>query len=154
MGGTRYGQCLNAIYPIIHAAYPNVRIIAGALIGGIPSSLEFLQGAINTGLKCDAISFHKYISIGGNFNSAFEFGKLVKQKINKPQVLSETSITSLTDSIELQQRQAEYLEYLMNNLSSSTIKVIQWYSLANNGWMNTDLVRRSEETLAYKEWRE
>ena len=154
MGGARYGQCLNTIYPVIHAAHPNVRIIAGSLIGGIPSSLEFLQGAINTGLKCDAISVHKYISIGGNFNSAFEFGKLVKQKINKPQVLSETSITSLTDSVELQQRQAEYLGYLMNNLSSSTIGVIQWYSLANNMWMNTDLVRRSEETLAYKEWRE
>jgi hypothetical protein len=129
-----------------------VRIIAGALIGAIPSSLEFLRGAINTGLRCDAISFHKYISIGGNFNSAFEFGKLVKQKINKPQILSETSITSLTDSIELQQRQAEYLEYLKKNYKNSTISIIQWYSLANNIWMNTDLVRNSEETLAYKEW--
>ena len=152
MGGTRYGQCLNAIYPVIHAAYPNVRIIAGALIGGIPSSIEFLQGAINTGLRCDAISFHKYIGLGGNFNSAFEFGKLVKQKINKPQVLSETGITSSIDSLELQQAQAGYLKYLKQNYRTSTVSVIQWYSLANNGWMNTDLVRNNESTLAYKEF--
>ena len=152
MGGTRYGQCLNAIYPVIKSAYPNVRIIAGALIGGIPSSLEFLQGAINTGLRCDAISFHKYISMNSNFNSAFEFGVLVSKKIDKPQILSETSIVSTVDSIKLQQRQSEYLEYLKCDYQYSTISAIQWYSLANNGWMNTDLIRNNIPTLAYKEF--
>jgi len=151
-GGRLYGGCLNAIYPIIHATYPNVRIIAGALIGADPSSLQFLQGSIDNGLKCDAISFHKYIGLGGNFNAAFEFGVLIRNKSSLSQILSETSITSSTDSDELKQAQENYLIHLRQGYINSTIDVIQWYSLANNFWMNTDLVRNSIPTSAYNVW--
>lgn len=151
-GGLLYGDCLNKIYPIIHFAYPNVRIIAGALIGAVPSSLEFLDGAIHNRLLCDAVSFHKYISVGGNFNATFEFALSISNRINKPIVLSETSVLDNVDSLGLQQEQSNYLKYLRDNYQNSCIDVIQWYSLANNGWRNADLVRNNKPTLSYNEF--
>lgn len=147
-GGLLYGACLNSIYNVIHDVYPSVRIIAGALIGS-DSSLLFLQGAIDNKLKCDAISFHKYIMMGGDFNSAFNFGLEIQKKIPKPQILSETSVLANVDSQKLQQIQADYLKYLRNN---NTIASIQWYTLANNNWMNSDLIKNNMSTLAYEEF--
>jgi hypothetical protein len=147
-GGTKYGQCLKAIYPIIHEAYPNVRVIACALIGAMPSSYQFYQGAMSAGMLCDAVSFHKYIGIGGNYDAAFEFAALIGAK-----VLSETSVTAKEDSELLKTEQADYLKYLLSNYRNTGIEVIQWYSLANNMWGCADLVRDSIPTPAYEVWK-
>lgn len=150
-GGRLYGQCLDTVYPILHEAYPGVRIIAGALMAH-DSSLTFLDGAIAGGLQCDAVSFHKYVGLGGNFNAAFEFALSVTNRINKPVVLSETSVTATEDSDLLKTEQADYLKYLLDNVDNSSIECIQIYSLANNLWMNTDLVRDDKPTPMYDVW--
>jgi hypothetical protein len=148
-GGMKYGQCLKAIYPIVHEAYPSVRIIACALIGAIPSSIEFYKGAMSAGMLSDAVSFHKYIGVGGNFNAAFEFAALIGAKT----ILSETSVTAKEDSDLLKTEQADYLRYLLDNVERSSIETIQWYSLANNGWACADLVRSNIQTPAYTVWK-
>jgi hypothetical protein len=150
-GGRLYGQCLDTVYPILHEAYPGVRIIAGALMAH-ESSLKFLDGMIAGGLQCDAVSFHKYVGLGGNFNAAFEFALSVTNRINKPIVLSETSITATEDSDLLRTEQADYLKYLLDNVDNSSIECIQIYSLANNAWMNSDLVRNNQPTPMYNVW--
>lgn len=150
-GGKMYGQMTKAVYPIVKAAHPNVRIIGGALIGGNPSSLSFLSGAIDGGLKCDALSFHKYIGLNGNFNAAFEFGSLLRNMSALPQILSETSITADVDSDALRQQQAAYLRHLRQNFGNSTVDVIQWYAM-NSGWQNNDLINHGIPTLAYNEF--
>jgi hypothetical protein len=147
--GKLYGQCLNTVYSMVHEAYPVVRIIAGALMSHA-DSLKFLDGAIDGGLKCDAISFHKYISMGGSFSAAFEFALDVANRINKPVVLSETSVLAQLDSDELMYAQADYLRYLRENYRDSCIDVVQWYSLASNDWMNSDLIHGGQLTPAYE----
>jgi hypothetical protein len=148
-GGEYYGSCIGSVYNDVHALHPGVRIIAGALVGAEPSSLIFLQGAKSAGLKCDSLSFHKYIRMGGNFNAAFDFAHLLAQHTPEPLILSETSIMAKEDSEELQGTQASYLRYLRDNQQCSAIDVIQWYSLANNEWEHTDLVRDNAPTKAY-----
>lgn len=152
-GGRLYGQCLETVYAMVHEVYPGVRIIAGALIGAEPSSLQFLDGALEGGLQCDAVSYHKYISIGGDFNAAFRFGLAVAQRTPKSQVLSETSVTAKDGSPELRRAQAEYLTYLRENYQNSCIDVMQWYTLAGNGWMNSDLIYDGQTSAAYEVWR-
>ena len=152
-GGKLYGQCLKAIYPIVHAEHSNVRIIAGALMGH-DNSLTFLQGAIDGGLQCDCVSFHKYIGLGGDFNAAYKFANQISLKSSKSIILSETSVINSVDSDELKNQQADYLAHLKSTFMNSNVDVIQWYTLANNMWGNADLVRNSVPTLAYKEWRE
>jgi hypothetical protein len=153
-GGKLYGQCLGAIYPIVHTS--NVRIISGALIGANPSSLTFLQGALDGGLRADALSFHKYIGVDGNYNAAFEFGTLARAKTGLPQVLSETSVLSpnnVDDTDKLKQAQTDYLTFLRQTYVNSTVDVIQWFSLANNGWRCADLIRGGVPMPVYDVWK-
>lgn len=146
-GGYLYGQMTDTVYSMVHEAYPNVRIIAGALMMHT-KSLNFLDGAIAGGLQCDAISFHKYLSPGGDFNTVFRLSMEIRNRINKPIVLSETSIMGS----DQQQAAADYLGYLIANREQSCIDVIQWYTLADNEW-SQDLIVNRKPTPAYEVWK-
>lgn len=151
-GGLLYGQMTETVYYMLHEAYPGVRIIAGAMMMH-EHSLEFLDGMIAGGLRCDAVSFHKYISLGGSFNAPFEVALSIYNRVQKSLILSETSVTADIDSPELQQAQANYLAYLRQNYLNSPIEVIQWYTLADNGWLSSDLIHGGQATPAYEVWR-
>ncbi|KAB8143379.1 hypothetical protein F8S13_10205 [Chloroflexia bacterium SDU3-3] len=75
-GGSYYGQVLQRISPMIKAANPNAKVIAGALIYGLVSDTSdkphiselFLDGmlASGAGKSFDALSFHAYGEYGAN----------------------------------------------------------------------------------------
>ncbi len=147
-GGKRYGRCLHAIYPHIH----DTKIIAGALMMH-DGSLDFLHGAIDGGLLADEISYHAYIYSMTDKDRLYELGRNIKSLINLPIACTETSLLSKVESPAHMQAQADYLQYLIDNFNDGGVDFINWFTLANGGWMNSDLVFNDEPKPAYEIWR-
>jgi hypothetical protein len=149
-GGRRYGECLKMVYPIIKAAHPQVKILAGALIGE-PSSFIFLEAALKAGLMADGISFHKYAHYGiRDQRGPFEFAAKLKRMTTWPLVMTETSLLAKEDSAAFRQAQGAFLSSLLKDFDELGIDAMSWYSLADQGWMNSDLVWRGIAQPAYE----
>jgi len=143
-GGARYGTAVATVYPNLGS-----KLLAGALMMH-EHSLEFLSGAAEAGMKADAISYHTYVGDPSSFSKPMEHADEIRGLLgNVPLVLSETSAVDIEDSPTLRQWQADYLTSL---ISWKGVLAKIWYTLANNGWMNSDLVY-NEPKPAYFIWK-
>jgi hypothetical protein len=149
-GGQRYGQALAAIKP-----NTNSKLLGGALMmhGG---SIDFLRGALDAGMQPDAISFHCYISSPDRYNRALELAAQINAVSDWRYrlVITETSVTGNVDTEELRAWQAEYLHTLLRYYREEGIVLVNWYSLANNGWGNADMVWNNTSMPVYGVWRD
>ena len=144
-GGRRYGEATSKVYPGLGS-----KLLSGALMMH-DYSLEFLRGALDAGLRADAISYHTYAHSPAEFNLPEIHAAEIRACANNglPLVLSETSVTAAVDTPELRRWQADYVRYLIN-WTGVLAKI--WYSYANNGWENSDLVY-NEPKPAYFVWK-
>lgn len=146
-GGQRYGACVEAVYPNLGS-----KLLAGALAMH-DDSLEFLRGALDAGMrsKCDAISFHSYVSNPEQFNRPVEHARAISQlaAYDIPLVMTETSVTGAADNDELRQWQVDYLSNLRG---WGDVLAKLWYSLANNNWACSDLVVNDQAKPVYAVW--
>lgn len=149
--GARYGTMLAYVYPRIKRARPDTLIVAGALIGN-DDSLIFLNVALQAGLQADAISFHKYIRPGESYHQPFMFAERLRLYTDLPLILSETALMLEEDNDAGRIAQAEYLNYLRENMPYSNLSYIQWYSQRND-WMFTALLRDGL-TPSWEAWRQ
>ena len=163
--GLDYGTMVTEVYDYLRYRTPGMRIIAGASFGLLNTdrALTFLADAVSRGMNADYWSWHGYIwdyQVAAD-NIAFEnllrFSEDAKKIFNVPQILSETAVMrrdDLDDPSAFQVRQAELLQYLIDKISYTNIQGILWYTLANNGWRHTDLVRNSVEMPVYQVWKD
>lgn len=141
-GGRRYGQLCAYAYPRLYGS----KIIAGALMMH-EYSLEFLRGAIDGGLRADAISYHCYIWGRADFGRIFEIAGNIAQFSRLPLIATETSLLG-DGSLQHQTDKADYLTYIINTMPTSDLDAVMWYTLGGNDWNNSDLLPGS----AYQVW--
>ena len=148
LAGRAYGAFCSEVYGQIHATGANV--IAGALVGS-ESSLEFAQGMVDGGLRCDYVSFHKYLRMGDDFDAGYNFSAELQNIVKKPLIWNETNIMG-DGSPEHRKRQAEYLTYLRNSYTWVGIAALLVYSLHNWQWEYASLIADGQLTPAYEVW--
>ena len=126
---------------------PGVTIMAGALMLIGEDQWQFAADLIEYG-QFDVLSFHNY-SHGRLYDMPFEKADRLRTMTDKPLWLSETAYqtTELYDDFEWEQ--AHYLEHLVEGAKAHDIEYICWYTLAQNGWRNTDLVMDGHKKLAW-----
>jgi hypothetical protein len=161
--GAAYAVFVNAVTVLVKETYPDHTLVAGGLMYSGSYVSEFVKGMKGVGIIADAISFHSYpqnpalpdVTASEIVNHTVR--RLVQLKTafpDKPIWLTETSIVSGTDSELLRQRQADYFDLLITNPQLyDYLAVIIWYTLANNGWNNTDLVAANVPQLAYERFK-
>jgi hypothetical protein len=141
-GGQRYGQCVSSLQNL------GVKMLYGAL-SMHDQSLEFLRGAKDSGLNTGAISFHCNIWRADQFGRAFELARKIKNIVDLPVVMTETTVIGEEDSLMLMDTQKDYLKFLRRNYSE--IDSINWYAF-NSEWKNNDLIRNNYPTPVYEEF--
>jgi hypothetical protein len=147
-GGVRYGNFCNKIYSKEYGS----KLLAGALMMH-ENSLEFLHGMIAAKFKADFLSYHCYISSKKDFNRIFDLAIILEGLAKLPVVVTETSLLGDIDTPTLQEDQKNYLKYILKNLFYSNLQLVVWYTLANNGWKNSDLVYNNISKPVYEVWK-
>lgn len=155
IGGNRYREMLEYVYPKIKKAYPKVKIHIGALMDNDFRD-GFMRGMFPKGNRKpigDALSFHYYQGINRPFDAINSSINRLRSFTSLPIILAETSVLAETlegvNSSELRERQKAWLEYLVANKSKLKLDKVFWYTLANNGWMSSDLVMNDIPKPAY-----
>lgn len=148
-GGKRYGNAVAQIYPLLRA-----KLLVGALMMH-DYSLEFLTGALHAGLKGDAISFHCYVHNPNEFEKPMRLADEISYiarvcEFNVPLVMTETSVTGPVNTEELRKWQVDYLTKIIP-WKGVILKI--WYTLANNCWVNSDLIDRIPKPV-YQVWKD
>lgn len=136
--GKRYGEMMNVIYPIIKKTF--VKVLAGAVIGAMPSSIDFLRGAMSVNMPTDIISIHKYLNPGDNYSDLYKLADAAYSAARFPIAVTETNVKNSIDSQSLKDDQVEYLKWILAN-DNPNIHYVQLYSW-NNGWEYTNVVNR------------
>ena len=130
----------------------NIKILAGAL--GWPDQSEFIHGFLDVSSSFDYLSYHKYIHADWGEGEPFwkyeELSNWISSLTNKPLYVTETSYLYTTASEENEQRQADFLRYILHEIPYSMIMGVLWYTLYGNGWQNSDLDEKEVKTV----WRE
>lgn len=155
-GGEDYGKFLAYIYPIIKNAHPDITIAGGELVFSLYNERDkqFAKGLVKYGMF-DEFAFHSYPSWPyPSYDYPFMQAEFARTLTDKPLQLSETSYAcddayyDCSDPAFLE-AQAKYLEHILDGALAERIVLIRWYTLANNGWRNTDLVYRNIPKPAY-----
>lgn len=141
-GGRRYGAFCAYVYPRLHGC----KVLAGALMMH-NESLEFLQGALNAGLRADALSYHCYISMDEVFDRIIYLAQALQMMTSLPLVCTETAVMG-DGSAEHQTRKAQYVNYLRSG-AWLWIEAANWYTIGGNDYWETDLLPGA----AWEEWR-
>jgi hypothetical protein len=99
----------------------------------------------------DALSYHSYTTYpnpyyGGAGDKAADLRALGE---DGPLILSEFALLSAEDSYDFRNAQAEYLAYNIYMLPAWDVISAIWYPLAQNDWMNSDLVEGGEPQPAW-----
>ena len=163
-GGVLYRKMLEVVYPYVKSRYPNVEIVAGALMANEHTE-EFLR-AFKDG-PTDSISFHLYLGIDETFEKLWDYIQRLRRITPLPLVMSETAIVATMDSPRLRERQAEYLEWIVKNWQQLGLRRAIWYTLGDNGgdgagddgsdlggWMCSDMARRGVPYPVYHIFRD
>lgn len=147
--GVRYGNMLSKIYPIIKKELPNLIVIAGSLIGE-QSSFEFLQGAVDGGLKADIVSTHKYIYAWASpdYHAVFDLIDNLRKITNIEIWVTETGLAGNCE-LPHQEQKAEYIRYLVANQKAEKVGYIGWYSMGNHFYC-TDLLWNGDAGPAWE----
>lgn len=158
--GNLYGKMVKKVFEL-KSTWSNIKFIAGALFGtgSSESSLNFLEDAaaemvVNGVPQFDYLSWHAYINYWNCrvedklFAIPLWFSHRVKDLVgNVPQIISEMSVLSGNgtgfsygpNDETHQDRQADFLQFMINHADEYNIKILEWYSLANNLWGRADL---------------
>jgi len=151
--GALFGQMLNVIYPILKIHHPKTTIMGGALMLDNDYHFEFAKQMIQEG-QFDVLSFHSYSGwCSDDYSAPLEKADRLTQiykdlgKKRPPFWLGETAyrVPELCDGFY--DRQAEYFNYIFKNAVRHNIRLISWYTLANNNWEHTDLVSNKYSTI-------
>jgi len=149
--GAEYAKAVNKVYDKLQKYVPNVKVIAGALIGKWP----FLQAALAAGLKCHAISFHSYVREGRSYDDVTQRAATIKALgTTQPIWCTETAMRDPTyaGGTLYESQKADYFEYLIN--SAHGVAKIFWYGLGRNTWQRTSLLGPGDvETPAYGKYK-
>lgn len=148
LAGRAYGLFCAAVYEQIHAT--GAQVIAGALLGG-ESSLVFAAGMMDGGLRCDYVSYHKYLGMGDPFDTGFVFADRLREIVNVPLIWNETNILG-DGSPTHQAKQAEYVKYLRERCGWEGVAGVLIYSFHNWMWENAALIIDGDLTPAYMEF--
>ena len=143
--GRRYGEAVAAIYPGLGS-----KLLAGALMAN-DGMVDFLRGAVDAGMDCDAVSYHCYIRAPEQYTRILELAGQISALTDKRLVVTETSLLGSEDTEELRTWQAEYLRLLISCAGHDGIELINWYDLAI-GFDNGALVRHGQPTPVYEVW--
>lgn len=149
--GEELGKFMSTVYGLIKDKV-DVDIWGGALMLGNENHWEFTQGFINRAMY-DQLSYHSYSGYSPDYTHAIEKAKRLREMTDKPLVLSETAFQWEIDD-RGPEWAAEYFDYTYSKLEENGIVGMNWYTLANNGWKNTDLVWREYKRPAHQTyWR-
>ena len=134
----------------IHACYPNVKVIVGALMNAMS---DFAEGLLSLPIHADGMSFHHHYPYPGQNYKIDEKMNWLRARTNLPLYLSETSMIYMEENEENEIAQAEYADYLKNVRG---VETVIWYGGSFNGWRNSDLLRgdKSKKPAWYKRMRE
>lgn len=143
--GKLYGQMLAEIYPLIKQAHPDVLVVGGELMMGNDRHRSFAEDVVKYG-KFDVLSFHGYVGWPHKYYDAtLEKARYLRTLTNATLWLTETSYLDDEEGYN----QADYLRYLYDNALENEVELVNWYTLANNGWRGSDLVYRNEKKPAW-----
>jgi len=168
-GGEYYGQFLATIYPMIKSERPDVTILAGALSLGGGDSTAFWQGAMKYRGNYDGVSYHAYAYYqDGQPGEENEDWQVIKKKATHLRWLGEDAPLYVTETSLLcnpnwspcydpgihgfRVVQGEYLRHIIREVADWDVEFVLWYTIANNGWLNSDLVWQDEPQPAYFEY--
>ena len=153
--GYYYAEMLKTVYPAVKQAHPEILILAGSLMLE-EFQEDFWPDVINTGGVgfYDVVSFHGYSYYPINdFDVALRKAQYLRDiGETAPLWLTETSLLcgyNLPCGSEFEIDQAGYLRYVFTKSNAHDIDMVFWYTLAKNGWQNSDLVAGPE---AKKSW--
>jgi hypothetical protein len=141
--GRDYADMLRVVYPMVKEKYPNVTVIAGALmLNGHKVFTElWLRGKA---YDFDWLSFHAYTYLSDNVDYGFPIEKieyLQNFDTGKALYMSETAILSW-DSIcnpTLEAEKVNYINVLKRYAADWGIAAWSWYTVGSNGWKCSDL---------------
>lgn len=143
--GVYYGEFVSYTAPRLRARFPGLTIYAGALMNG-PG--EFAAGFRDTVTGIDGITFHNYPRCGQDaaVSTTTRHQAQADFFAPRPVYLSETSLIYAEWSAECDQEQAEYTRWLLEDYAG-TFAI--FYTLANNDWMNSDMVKGTPKPAWY-----
>ena len=149
-----YAEFVEYIYNYLKPVwFPSITIMGGALMLDGEDQWQFATDLIEYG-KFDVLSFHAYPGFcAENYDVPLEKADRLTQiykdlgKKRPPFWLSETSYRTPDLCDGFYEQQAQYLKHLFYNASKHNIRLISWYTLANNNWDHTDLVSSKYSTI-------
>jgi len=176
--GTLYAQILGVVYPIVKAHHPSVVVLGGALMLGetqhkftedflaytiaspitkynqsypVPAPKLSLTSSIH---PFDGVSYHAYITYPStNFDYVFGKADYLATLTDKQLWVTETALLCQTDcGTTFKNSQTNYLTHVYSNAYSHGLNGLLWYSLANNGWLNSDLVAKDVKKPVWYEY--
>ncbi len=141
-GGFYYADLVKSVWYNLKYRYRDTKFIAGAML--VNADEAFWVGAYERQLRghVDYISFHSYARYEADDS------RLLEQKIklirgyypDEPLILSETSLLGKIDTVDFQEKQANYFKYVVGIAEANNIPVVIWFTLCCNQWENRDLV--------------
>lgn len=131
--GLAYGEFFNFIYTAVKDEYPDLQIFAGELLD---PQQDFFLGMLDAIVAADGISFHHYPRCNTDYSMDRKIQRL-RNQTSLPLYMTEGSLIYDTQSLECDQQQVEYFNYLF---SQPDIEFFVWYTLGCNGWENADMI--------------
>lgn len=147
--GRAYGELYNRVYWAVKRFMPAVQLLAGGLMRAW-NHAPFMTGMSQAIKKFDAISYHAYPDTVQEFEQILQGAQAIRALFGARVRLwcTETSLLSDVGGAEFELNQANYFDWLTKNTRGS-LSGFLWYSLANNGWRNSDLVQGGRKKPAW-----
>lgn len=140
--GRDYADMLRVVYPMVKAKYPDVTVIAGALM--LDKHKEFTElWLAGKARDFDWLSFHAYEYLSNSVDYGFPIAKIeYLQSLDAGQLyMSETAILAYDSTCNptLAQTKAEYVNVLQKYAAVWGLSAWSWYTIGGNNWMCSDL---------------
>lgn len=138
--GEQYGILVSDSYVRLKSIDSRFKIIAGSMAG---MHDDFIQGMLKTS-QFDFISYHAYVNYPeNNLQIPFQKAEWVRSYTDKPIIITETAVACNDDlyacNDNFEDTQVDHWNSLVSGAGDYDIRVFIWYTIASNGWMNTDL---------------
>lgn len=141
--GRDYADMLRVVYPMVKAQYPDVKVIAGALM--LDKRKEFTELWLKGSARdFDWLSFHAYEYLSDKVDYGFPIEKieyLQSMDVGKPLYMSETAILEYKSQCNptLAREKVNYINVLKRYAAVWGLSAWSWYTIGGNNWMCSDL---------------
>lgn len=142
-----YADFTKFVYSSVKAEYPDILIISGEFMG-IDTAWD--ADAISHGMAGDLFSFHCYVWSLGECDAKIAY--MVSLAPHKKWVMTETSMLSETGGSDFRSLQGQHASHIRDNFRTLGLLGALWYTVADNGWRNSDLCFGGICYPAYDEW--